>query len=95
VTYDFVALDAIAGEVERRGGTTDEVLAGLRDAGASPVASMKVLSDLRRIGVGEAKQIVWGSPVWADLRPAQERLEADILDALETNDIDVTLADTD
>jgi hypothetical protein len=88
VSYDFVALGAIAGEAERRGGTTDEMLALLREAGASPVASMKVLSDLRGIEVGEAKQIVWGSPVWVDLRLAQERLEADILDALQTNDIE-------
>jgi hypothetical protein len=88
MTYDFAALDAIAREVERRRGATDEVLARLRDAGASPVASMKVLCDLRGIGVGEAKQIVWGSPVWADLRPAQEQLEADILDALQTDGIE-------
>ena len=83
MTYDSAALDAIATEVERRGGTTDEVLARLRDAGASPVASMRVLCDMRGIRVGEAKQIVWASPVWADRRPAQERLEADLLDALD------------
>ena len=88
MTYDFAALDAIAREVERRRGATDEVLARLRDAGASPVASMKVLCDLRGIGVGEAKQIVWGSPVWADLRPTQEQLEADILHALQTDGIE-------
>ncbi len=86
MTYDFAPLDAIAAEEERRGGTTDDVLARLRHAGASPVASMKVLCDLRGIGVGEAKQIVWASPVWIDLRPAQQQLEAEILDARETDD---------
>ena len=82
MTYDFAALDAIAGDVERRGGTTDEVLVTLRRAGASPIASMKVLCDIRGIGLGEAKQIVLGSPVWADLLPAQERLE-DLLESLD------------
>jgi hypothetical protein len=49
---------------------------------------MKVICDLRGIGVGEAKQIVWGSPLLAGLRPAHERMVADILDAIETNDIE-------
>jgi hypothetical protein len=95
MTFDYAYLDAVAGEVERSGGTMDEVLASLRQAGASPLASMKVLHDLRGIGLRDAKRIVWGSPIWADLLPAYERLEADIVEALDTVSDRGTLADTD
>jgi hypothetical protein len=79
MTYDIPALDAIAREVERRGGTTDEVLASLRDAGASPIASMQVLCEIRGISVGDAKRVVWSSPIWSDRLPAQVQLERDVL----------------
>lgn len=73
----------LARRVEDRGGSTDDILSAIRDAGATPVQSMKVLCDIRGIGVGEAKRVVWDSPVWAERRPAQEQFEADILAAIE------------
>ena len=94
MSYDWAALGAVAGEVEGGGGTTDEVFDSLRQAGASPLASMKVLHDLRGIRLGEAKRIVWGSPIWADHLPAQERLEADVAEAFDTASGQGTFADT-
>jgi len=81
--YEFDRLNRIASEALERGLSTDEILAVLRAAGATPLPSMKVLRNTTGIGLGEAKRLVWLSPVWADELPAHVRLEDELLAALD------------
>jgi hypothetical protein len=80
---DLPALDAVARAAREDGGSIDEILARLREEGASPVASMAVLNHVLGIGLKESKPIVWRSKVWADLLPAQRQLEAELLQSFE------------
>jgi hypothetical protein len=81
--YDFDRWNRIASEALERGSSTDEILAELRAAGATPVPSMKVLCSTAGMGLGEAKRLVWSSPVWADELPAHLGLEDELLAALD------------
>ena len=81
--YDFDRWNGIAREALERGSSTDEIVAALRAAGATPVPSMKVLCETTGIGLGEAKQLVWSSPVWADELPAHLSLVDELLAALD------------
>ena len=80
--YDFSRLNGISRDLVLRGASTDEVLQALRDAGASPVASMKVLRNTTGVGLAEAKVIVWSSNVWADQRDGHARLVDDLIEEL-------------
>jgi hypothetical protein len=80
---DFDRWNRVAIEATARGGSTDEVLGLLREAGANPVHSMKVLCDTTGLGLGEAKKVVWRSPVWADQLRGHERLEDELVYAVE------------
>ncbi len=74
-----------ARKLEAAGASTDEILRRVRADGASPIASIQVLRELRGLTVSEAKLIVWQSPVWADKRPDHDRVGV-ALDELETRD---------
>ena len=80
--YDFSRLNGISRDLISGGASSDEVLQALRDAGAGPVHSMKVLCDTTGIGLAEAKVIVWSSSVWADQRDAHVRLVDDLVEEL-------------
>jgi ribosomal protein L7/L12 len=80
--YDWTLLRAIADRALARDAPLDELLAELRAAGASPIASIKLLHDSRGLSVGEAKLAVFTSPVWSDAKAAHDQLEADVEEAL-------------
>ena len=83
IVTDYDGWHRHAAEALARGSSTDELLAALRAAGANPLNSMRVLVESTGVGLGEAKQIVWASPVWADELGDQIRLEDEILAALD------------
>lgn len=64
------------------GKTTDEALAELRAAGASMVACIIAVRAFRRCDIGEAKRAVHFSAAWADQREFQERLHAELEQAV-------------
>ena len=75
--YDIETLMAGARRLEADGASTEDLLAYLRESGASPIASMAVLHQMTGITVSEAKGIVWASQTWADKRADQDSFIAD------------------
>lgn len=66
-------------ELLAQGIPRETALAALREKGASVIDSIRCLWKVEHISVGEAKQIVLGSPVWDDHLEPHERL----MDAVE------------
>lgn len=58
------------------GADWEATLAELRRLGASPIASIKVVRELKGISLGEAKDAVHFSRAWADRRVIHEGLHA-------------------
>ena len=58
------------------GADWEAVLTELRRLGASPIASIKVVRDLKGVSLGDAKEAVHFSRAWADRRVAHEKLHA-------------------
>ena len=83
-----MALDhaALLRELLDRGVSLDAALAAVRRRGASPIESIKAVREVRAVSLGEAKELVAGSPAWDDYREAHDRLVAEILAALEAGD---------
>jgi hypothetical protein len=96
--YDIAKLTAGARRLDERGASTDEVLTYLRQAGASPIASMNVLHEMAGISVSEAKSIVWNSTTWADKKADQETFIADaekVLSDLDRTALQIGSSDSD
>jgi ribosomal protein L7/L12 len=58
-------------------------LRALRDRGARQVESIKAVCELGGVSLGEAKKIVHFSPVWDDMRSANEALHESAFVALD------------
>ena len=61
----------------------EEVLAVLRDRGASIVDSLKVVREVEQVTLGQAKALVDQSLTWADARSSNRELRESIIDALD------------
>ena len=77
---DYIALlrDALA-----RGATLDGALAILRDRKASILDSIKCVREVKAVSLGEAKQLVAGSPVWDDIRDDHDRFVEKLIKLLD------------
>lgn len=58
----------------------------LRAEGAGPIPSIYAVSRATGRRLGEAKEVVHGSPVWSDLREDWEKLDAFLEDAFRKAD---------
>ena len=65
---------ALAREMRLSGKELDDVLAELRGRGASIIDSLKIVREVERVSLGEAKLIVDASPAWADMRSSNREL---------------------
>jgi hypothetical protein len=63
------------------GRTTDQALAELRAAGASIVACIVAVKQLRRCDIVEAKKVVHFSSAWADQKEFHDRFHSDLQQA--------------
>jgi hypothetical protein len=84
--YDFRSLMSSSRQMFVKGASVDQVLKHLRELGASPVASMKVLHDVLGISVTEAKESVLASDAWADQKPEFDRSNAIVEEVLRLTD---------
>jgi ribosomal protein L7/L12 len=64
----------------------DDVLAELRNRGASIVDSLKIVRDVEHVSLGQAKAIVDQSLTWADARQHNRELRDAVLEALDDVD---------
>lgn len=70
--YDEIA--ARARELFHSGADVEQVIAFLRASGLSQVWSAKVLVEVARMPLDDAKDAIHLSPTWADVRSAAEAL---------------------
>lgn len=68
--YDIDGLTKLALKVRASDAGLEGILQRLRDEGASPIASMSVLTRVLNISVSQAKDIVWHSATWSDELPS-------------------------
>lgn len=73
-----------ASELLREFGLRDTVLEELRKEGFSQAESIKATVERLGVPLGEAKRIVHLSEVWADVRPANDRLHQSLDEATST-----------
>lgn len=57
--------------------TREEILGKLREDGANKLESMRVISSLEDVDLGEAKKIVHFSVTWKDVKQSDEQLMED------------------
>ena len=74
--YDFYRCLEEGRRLKHEGLQTEEILRCFRANGASIIDSMKLLTKLERVDLGEAKRIVHLSETWADYRVGAEELHA-------------------
>jgi hypothetical protein len=85
VSFAFVALtmfpNAYSKQLRRKladGKILDQALAELRSEGASILQCIAAVENVQRCGLAEAKRLVHFSPVWADMREANENFHAEL-----------------
>lgn len=76
VSYDEV-IATVRGEVQR-GLTVQGAVVALKDAGLTLTQSIKALTELFGLSLGDAKAVTAGHPVWADVVRAAEPLHAQL-----------------
>lgn len=65
---------------EIKGGKShDEIIELLHDSGLTITESMKVVMELFKISLGEAKIVVAGHPVWSNVVEAAKPLHNDLI----------------
>lgn len=64
------------------GGAVDDIIAFMRAQGHGKIESIKVLHDLRKLTLAQAKNIVHFSPAWEDRREADDALHEDVARAV-------------
>lgn len=74
MAYDFDRCLREGQGLKGKGLPMEEILRFFRADGASIIESMKLLTRLENIGLGEAKRIVHFSETWADFRAGSEEL---------------------
>jgi len=67
------------------GATFEEGLRSLREAGASPIDTIKAIRAVRKTDLGTAKQLFTQSTAWKDVADAAEVFHQELLDAVEAD----------
>ena len=85
--------EMIAFSAQRRsaGDSIEQVLAMLRERGATIADSLKVVRSVEGIQLGQAKEVVDTSKTWADLREPTQDIRSAALEALESEDYSTLL----
>jgi len=68
-------------ELLASGVSFEDAMVTLRREGASPVKTILAIHIVKRIGLGEAKEMFSTSPSWQDVNEAADKLHQEILDA--------------
>jgi len=74
-------LSEVARTMLASGADWEAVLTELRRLGASPIASIKIVRDVKGVSLRDAKEAVHFSGAWADRRVAHEALHAHVRSA--------------
>ena len=71
-------LKELALELRRANASSEEVLAKLREAGASPIQSVGLLHEVHGLPLADAKRVLHESEAWRDQRPIWDELHEEI-----------------
>lgn len=70
-------------ERANQGATCEDIVLYLHRGGATITESMKIVRDVCRLSLGEAKALVTAHPVWADVVSSADVLHAELENALQ------------
>ena len=71
------------------GATFEEALLSLREQGFTPIQTIRAICEVKKINLGEAKEIFSSSKAWQDVNKEADKLHQNILDALENENSDL------
>ncbi|HET8669751.1 MAG TPA: hypothetical protein VFM05_03720 [Candidatus Saccharimonadales bacterium] len=72
-----------------RGASSEDLILYLRREGITIVESMKVLKEIYKLSLGEAKELVTAHPAWADEVRSANILHEELENALQKEDVDL------
>lgn len=84
-------LESVMEECQRRvsvGARPDELIVYLRREGITIIETMKVLKEIYKLSLGEAKELVTAHPAWADEVRTADTLHEELEKALQKEDAD-------
>ena len=83
---DLEKMIELSTQRRRAGDSVEQMLALLREQGATISDSLKVVRSVEGIRLGQAKEIVDTSKTWADFHEPSEKVRSIALQALESED---------
>jgi hypothetical protein len=69
----------------RNGKNKEEIIEFLHISGLTITESMKIIKDIYKISLGEAKAMVAGHPIWNNVVDAAKPLQNDLISSIEDN----------
>lgn len=84
-------LESVMEECRKRvghGASRGDLILYLRDEGITIVESMKVLKEIYKLSLGEAKELVTAHPAWTDEVRSADILHEELEKALQKQDLD-------